>query len=66
MTALRDNSEDPPSLVWPEDRSWFLGAPIWTNEIAVADTKLLIDAVVGDPRLNARHATPDDELDIDD
>jgi len=66
VTALRDKSEDPPSLVWPEDRSWFLGAPIWTNEIAVADTKLLIDAVVGDPRLNARHATPDDELDIDD
>lgn len=66
VTALRDKWEDPPSLVWPEDRSWFLGAPIWTNEIAVAGTKLLIDAVVGDPRLNARHATPDDELDIDD
>jgi hypothetical protein len=66
VTALREKWEDPPSLVWPEDRSWFLGAPIWTNEIAVAGTKLLIDAVVGDPRLNARHATPDDELDIDD
>ena len=66
VTALREKWEDPPSLVWPEDRSWFLGAPIWTNEIAVAGTKALIDAVIGEPRLNARHATPEDELDIDD
>jgi hypothetical protein len=66
VTALREKWEDPPSLVWPEDRSWFLGAPIWTNEIALGGTKLLIDAVVGDPRLNGRYATPDDMLDIDD
>jgi hypothetical protein len=66
VTALRDKWADPPSLVWPEDRSWFVGAPIWTNEIAIAGTRLLIDAVVRDPRLSARRATPDDELDIDD
>jgi hypothetical protein len=66
VTALRDKWEDPPSSVWPQDRSWLLGAPIWTNEIALAGTKPLIEAVVGDPRLNARDATPDDALDIDD
>jgi hypothetical protein len=66
VTALRDKWEDPPSVAWPEDRSWFLGAPIWTNEIAVGGTKPLIDAVISDPRLNARHATRDEELDIDD
>jgi hypothetical protein len=66
VTALREKWEDPPSLVWPADRSWFLGAPIWTNEIAIAGTNALIDAIIGEPRLHARHATPDDELDIDD
>jgi hypothetical protein len=57
---------EPPSLIWPEDRSWFVGAPIYTNEIAVAGTTVVVDAVVDDPRLNARRATPDDVLDIDD
>lgn len=65
-TAFRHQSEDPPSLIWPEDRSWFVGAPIYTNEIAVAGTTMVIDAVVADPRVNAHLATPDDVLDIDD
>jgi hypothetical protein len=58
--------EEPPSLIWPEDRSWFVGAPIYTNEIAVSGAKVVVDAVVDDARLNARRATPDDVLDIDD
>ena len=64
-TAFRHQPQDPPSLVWPEDRSWFVGVPIYTNEIAIADTTVAVDAVVADPRLNARRATPDDVLDID-
>ena len=64
--AFRHQPHDPPSLIWPEDRSWFVGAPIYTNEIAVAGTTVVVDAVVADPRLNARRATPDDVLDIDD
>jgi hypothetical protein len=52
--------------VWPEDRSWFVGVPIYTNEIAVASTTVVVDAVVAYPRLSARRATPDDGLDIDD
>jgi hypothetical protein len=56
----------PPSLVWPEDRSWFIGAPIWTNEIAVAGTDDALAAVLNVPRLLARSATTDDHLDIDD
>jgi hypothetical protein len=65
-TAFRHQPHDPPSLIWPEDRSWFVGVPIYTNQIAVAGTTLVVDAVVADPRLTARRAMPDDVLDIDD
>jgi hypothetical protein len=65
-TAFRHQPQDPPSLIWPEDRSWFVGVPEYTNEIAVAGTTDVVDAVVADRRLNARRATPDDVLDIDD
>jgi hypothetical protein len=64
-TAFRHQPHDPPSLIWPEDRSWFVGVPIYTNEIAVAGTTVVVDAVVADPRLTARRATPDDVLEID-
>jgi hypothetical protein len=64
--AFRHQAHTPPSLIWPEDRSWFVGAPIYTNEIGVAGTTVVVDAVVADPRLNAHCATPDDGLDIDD
>jgi hypothetical protein len=40
--------------------------PEYTNEIAVAGTTEVVDAVLANPRLNARRATPDDVLDIDD
>jgi len=66
VTAFGHEPHDPPSLIWPEDRSWFVGAPIYTHEIAVAGTTVVVDAVVDDPRLNARRATPADVLDIDD
>jgi hypothetical protein len=65
-TAFRHQPHDPPSLIWPEDRSWFVGVPIYTNEITVASTTVVVDAVVADPRLSARRATPGDVLDIDD
>ena len=64
--AFRHQPHDPPSLIWPEDRSWFIGVPEYTNEIAIAGTMVVIDAIVADPRLNAHRATPDDVLDIDD
>jgi hypothetical protein len=59
-------AHDPPSLIWPKNRSWFVGAPIYTNEIAVAGTTAIVAAIVGDTRLRARCATPDEELDIAD
>jgi hypothetical protein len=65
-TAFRHQPHDPPSLIWPEDRSWFVGVPIYTNEVAVAGTTVVVDAVVADPRLNAHLGTTDDVLDIDD
>jgi hypothetical protein len=61
-TAFRHQPQDPPSLIWPQDRSW----PIYANEIAVAGPRALVDAVLADRRLGARPATPDDVLDIDD
>jgi hypothetical protein len=60
--AFRHQPHDPPSLIWPADRSWFVGLPIYTNEIAVAGSTRLIDAVIAHPRLGARRATPDDVL----
>lgn len=66
VTAFRRQQQDPPSLIWPENRSWFVGAPIYTNEIAIAGTADVVDAVLADARLNARRASPDDTLDTDD
>lgn len=65
-TAFRHEPNAPPSLIWPEDRSWFVGAPIYTNEIAVAGSTVLVNAIIADPRLSAHRATVDDVLDIDD
>jgi hypothetical protein len=64
--AFRQHPYSPPSLIWPEERSWFVGAPIYTNEFAIGGSRDVIDAILGDARLNARLATPDDELDGDD
>lgn len=63
-TAFRHEPHNPPSLIWPEDRSWFAGIPIYTNEIAVAGTTAVVDALLSAPRLNARPATPDEVLDV--
>lgn len=65
VTALHD-WPDPPSLVWPDDRSWFLSVPEYTREAAVAGAPELISAVLADQRLRAQPATPDTVLDIDD
>ncbi len=63
--ALR-HQQELPSLVWPQDRSWFVGAPIYTNELAVGASRAVVAAVLADPRLGARPATPADLLDVDD
>ena len=55
-----------PSVVWPEDRSWFLGIPEYTRELALGGPAELVAAVIADPRLCARPAAPGTVLDIDD
>ncbi|MFC7876598.1 hypothetical protein [Isoptericola sp. NPDC057391] len=55
-----------PSIVWPEDRSWFLGIPEYTREAVLGGPADLVAAVGADPRLGARAAGPGTELDIDD
>lgn len=64
--ALEAVHGDPPSLIWPQDRTWFVGAPIYTREIAVGAAAHLVDALLADPSLRARRADPADVLDIDD
>jgi hypothetical protein len=65
-TAFRHEPHSPPSVIWPEDRAWFAGVPIYTNEIAVAGSTVLIDALIAEPRLGARRETPDDALEGED
>lgn len=68
VAALRHNG-DIPSLIWPEDRSWFIGAPIYTSEIAVGADERIIRAVLDAPGLHAlgaRRAKPDEVLQGDD
>lgn len=50
--ALRHNG-DIPSLIWPEDRSWFIGAPIYTSEIALGAGGRIVQVVLDAPSLSA-------------
>ena len=45
------HSGDIPSLIWPEDRSWFIGAPIYTGEIAVGAEESVIQALLAAPEI---------------
>ena len=64
-TALRRQGE-PPSLVWPDDRRWFVAVPEYSREAAVGGSRQLVEAVLADARLDARPALPSTVLDIDD
>jgi hypothetical protein len=64
--AFRGQIDEPPSLLWPEDRSWFVAAPIYTREAAVGGTAAVVDALLASERLDARRADRATELDIDD
>ncbi|QAY69045.1 hypothetical protein [Xylanimonas protaetiae] len=67
--ALAHEHASPPSLVWPDDRAWFVGAPVYTEEIAVGGSAEIVRALLADPALRAlgaRAATVDDVLRIDD
>lgn len=70
ITAFPHHPHNPPSLIWPEDRSWFVGIPIYSNEIAIGGSDALIDALIdalsAAPGLETRRATRSDVLDIDD
>jgi hypothetical protein len=63
--ALRRH-QAPPSLVWPDDRSWFLAIPEYTREMALGGSADLVAAVLADPSLHARPAAPSTVLEIDD
>lgn len=66
--ALR-HTGDIPSMIWPDDRSWFIGAPIYTCEIVFGADDRIVRAVVETPAiraLRARRAERDDKRHIDD
>lgn len=66
--ALR-HTGDIPSLIWPDDRSWFIGAPIYTCEIAIGANDHIIRALLDAPTMQALGAHPaerDEILLIDD
>lgn len=50
--ALR-HTGDIPSLIWPEDRSWFIGAPIYTSEIALGADERIIRTLLNAPQLRS-------------
>lgn len=65
-TALR-HAGDIPSLIWPDDRAWFVGAPIYTRELALGGDAPTVGAVVDAlSARGARTASRDEVLDIDD
>jgi hypothetical protein len=65
-TAFHARLHDPPSLIWPRDRSWFVGIPIYTFEIVIAGSSSMVDAVLDDSKLDARRVGSDYELEGDD
>lgn len=66
VTAFRAWLHDPPSLIWPQDRSWFVGIPAYSAQIAVGGASPAVDAIVAEQKLNARRVDVAYELDIDD
>jgi hypothetical protein len=64
--AFSHHPHQPPSLVWPEDQSWFISVPIYSKEIAIGGAQRMIDSVIAASELDARRASWDDVLDIDD
>lgn len=68
VMALEHNLEIP-SMIWPEDRSWFIGAPIYTDEIAIGANSSTMETVLSSQSLQsfgARRADRDEFLQIDD
>ncbi len=54
-----------PSLIWPEDRSWFIGIPIYSAEMAIGADERVIQSILAAPsmrELSARRASRDEAL----
>ena len=54
----------PPNLMWPADRSWFVASEIDFDSTLVAGPRELIDEVLRDPRFDAWPVGPDDDLSL--
>ncbi len=59
------HQKDFPSLIWPEDRSWFVGIPIYSAEMALGADARKIEEILSSPsmrELGARRAGRDESL----
>jgi hypothetical protein len=54
-----------PSLVWPEDRAWFVGSEIDFDSTIVAGSEECITALLSEDGLEVVRVEPEDRLDID-
>lgn len=52
-----------PSLVWPEDRAWFVGTEIDFDSTVIATSEQGADALLADPRIEAVAVDASDRLD---
>jgi hypothetical protein len=55
---------EPPSIWWPEDRTWFVSTDIDLDGTYVGGSSACIETILGDQALEAFPAYPDDRIDV--
>jgi hypothetical protein len=56
---------EPPNLVWPADRAWFVAGDVDLDSTYLGGSGALIDALLADPRLEAWEVHPADGVTAD-
>ncbi|QAY59670.1 hypothetical protein ET475_06465 [Microbacterium protaetiae] len=54
-----------PSIIWPDDHAWVMATEVDFDSTIVAGSPALIDAIVGDPHLEAASIPEDADLSWD-
>ncbi len=55
---------EPPTVLWPDDRAWFVASDPDLDSTYVGGSNALIEALLGHPDLEGWRATADDRVDI--
>jgi hypothetical protein len=53
---------DPPSLIWPADRSWFVASEVDFDSTLVGGNRGLVEALIAAPGFEVYEVTPDTKL----